>query len=477
MQMQPESIPQKIENARVLIRDVDRQIVYMIGKRLELVRDIAELKQEANLPIVDPEAEKVAVENILDASREVDLESRYGRSLAELLIDISVNLQQREATNATSKDQLLKRIFEKVQLLKQNGVEVVRFEIGEPNFEPPSAVINSAAATLQKKRMFGYGPAAGLKELREAVANELADRYDATIDPEQVLIVPGARFGIFATIMAFASLLDRIIVPQPAWPAYEECASFAKARVIPVYTKLEDNWDLHLDQMEAELQRGAKMLVLNSPCNPTGKAIGRNQFDRIIELAQEHDCLILSDEVYDRFVRQKVPSVLEYPDVDCVYVNSFSKQFGLTGWRVAYLVTSKERVADIRRVIQTAITCVPEFTQEAALHALKEGRGDANRSIEEIMQKVQLTCQELKKINVSFREPDGGFYVFPKVNKPNFDSVKFAEYLIDKYRISLSPGSSFGEYPEYFRLAVSLPKEQIAGAVKLIGEAIDAWRD
>jgi aspartate/methionine/tyrosine aminotransferase len=185
--------------------------------------------------------------------------------------------------------------------------------------------------------------------------------------------------------------------------------------------------------------------------------------------------LVLSDEVYDKYVHTKAPSILESAVENYVYINSFSKQFSLTGWRIAYLVTTKEKAMRIRRVIQTVATCVPEFIQNSALVAIKRGRREAKRNIDVIMKKVELTCQELSKINVSFYKPDGTFYVFPRANKPNFDSLTFAKRLLERHRVSISPGQAFGDYPTFFRLAVSLPEAQIPGAIKAIGKAIDAW--
>jgi aspartate/methionine/tyrosine aminotransferase len=186
--------------------------------------------------------------------------------------------------------------------------------------------------------------------------------------------------------------------------------------------------------------------------------------------------MILSDEVYDRYVRSPAPSILEADYDNFVYINSFSKQFSLTGWRIGYLATTKQNVMKIRRVLQTAITCVPEFVQNAALAAMKRARGEAQRNIRAIMEKVEFTCSELSKIDVSFHKPEGTFYVFPKANKPNFDSTAFAKHLLEKDGISITPGQAFGEYPEFFRLAVSLPRAQIPAAVRGIGAAIESWR-
>jgi aspartate/methionine/tyrosine aminotransferase len=203
--------------------------------------------------------------------------------------------------------------------------------------------------------------------------------------------------------------------------------------------------------------------------------MNRKKFEQIVEMAHKYDVMILSDEVYDRYVRSPTPSILENDYGNAVYINSFSKQFSLTGWRIAYLVATKEKAMQIRRVIQTAVTCVPEFTQRAVLVAIRKGRRAAQRNIRAIMKKVDLTCRELSKIDVSFYKPDGAFYVFPKANKPNFDSVQFAKQLLEQHRVSISPGQSFGEYPTFFRLAVSLPESQIPSAIKAIGMAIESW--
>lgn len=330
-------------------------------------------------------------------------------------------------------------------------------------------------ATFRKKKVVGYGPASGLLELRKALAEDLSEEHGKTIDPDQILITPGGRFAIFATVMSFVSELERVIIPQPAWPAYEECVGLAKGRTIPVNAKLENKWDLDMAVLEEELRKGARMLVLNSPNNPTGKVIAKEKFHEVVTLARKYGSFVLSDEVYEKYVHSKAPSILEEDCENYVYINSFSKQFSLTGWRIAYLVTTKAHAKRIRRIIQTAVTCVPEFIQRAALIAVKKGRSDARRNINLILRKVDLTCRELRKIDVEFYEPEGAFYVFPRSKKENFDSVKFATKLLKEEQVSISPGQSFGDYSAFFRLAVSLPEAQIPTAIKSIGRAIESW--
>ena len=463
-----------LEEYRSKIRETDKKILALVKERLGIGAQISEIKDEKGLPVIDADAEQITISNLVQSADELGIEKTFAQRLGELLIEETVRVE--DATRPRrSKDQLMKEMFEVSQKLALQGQKVTRFEIGEPNFATPKAVVRGLTSTFQKKKVIGYGPAAGLPELRITIASELSKQHETKVDPEQILITPGGRFAIFATVASYVSSLERVVIPQPAWPAYEECVNFVKGRVVPLHTRFEDRWDIDLEGLESELKKGARMLVLNTPCNPTGKIIRKEIFEEIVDLAAKYNTMILSDEVYDRYVRSPAPSILENEYENFVYVNSFSKQFSLTGWRIAYLVTTKENAMRIRRVLQTAITCVPEFIQNAALVAIKHARSEAQRQIKAILEKVDLTCRELDMIDVSFHKPDGTFYVFPKANKPNFDSLAFAKKLLEQHRVSITPGQSFGDYPEFFRLAVSLPKTQIPAAIKAIGAAIDSW--
>jgi len=457
------------------IRQTDKQLLSLIKERLGLADKVAEVKKSAGLPTINLDAEDAMMLNLSQCANELGISPLFAKRLGQLLIEETIRVEDASRPRQ-SKDQMLKEIFELTQKLTGQGVKVTRFEIGEPNFPAAPAAIRALSSTFQKKKIVGYGPAAGLPKLREALADELNRQHGTKIEADQILVTPGARFAIFGTITSFVSSLERVVIPQPAWPAYEECVSFINGRTVPLDARFEDGWDIDVKALEWELKKGAKLLILNSPSNPTGKVIPEPKFREIVELAGKYGTMILSDEVYDRYVRSPAPSILETDNDNFVYINSFSKQFSLTGWRIAYLVTSKERAVRIRRIIQTAMTCVPEFIQNAALVAIKKSRREAQRQVNAILRKVDLTCRELEKTNVSFHKPEGAFYVFPKANKPNFDSAKFARQLLEQHHVSISPGQSFGDYPAFFRLAVSLPEAQIPSAIKAIGKAIDAWQ-
>lgn len=463
-----------LEQYRNQIREVDRQLLLLIKKRLTIGLELSKVKQAQGLPTIDADAEQTTMSNLMNSAKVLDIDVPFAKQLGELLIEQTVQVQE-DTKPHQSKDQLLKQIFELTEELTADGKKITRFEIGEPNFPPPKPIINGLMSSFQNNRIIGYGPASGLLELRQALARELSRDHDRTIEPDQVLITPGGRFAIFATVMSFVSELERVIIPQPAWPAYEECTMLTKGRVIPINTTLENGWELDLSRLEQEMRKGTRMLVLNNPNNPTGKVVNRKRFHEIVEVAREHDTFVLSDEVYEKYARSKPPSILEEEYDNAIYVSSFSKRFSLTGWRIAYLVTSKKHANRIKRIIQTAITCVPEFIQRAAVFALKESKAEAQRNINAILSKVDLTCRELSKIEVEFYKPEGAFYVFPRSKKKNFDSIKFATQLLKERQVSISPGQSFGDYPAFFRLAVSLPKPLIPKAIQSIGQAIESW--
>ena len=382
-----------LEQYRNQIRGVDRQLLSLIKKRLTIGIELSKVKQAQGLPTIDADAEQTTMGNIVNSATILGVDVSFAKQLGELLIEQTIQVQDNDKPHQ-SKDQLLKQIFELTQKLTAEGKKVTRFEIGEPNFTPPKSVIRGLISSFQKNRIIGYGPSSGLPELRKVLAREVSKEHNRIIDPNQILITPGGRFAVFATIMSFVSQLERVIIPQPAWPAYDECAMLTKGRVIPIHTTLEDGWELDMSKLEEEMRKGARMLILNNPSNPTGKVVNRKRFHEIVELARKYGTFVLSDEVYEKYVRSKPPSIIEEEYADSVYINSFSKQFSLTGWRIAYLVTTKEHANRIRRIIQTAVTCVPEFIQRAAVLALKEGKTDAQRNINSILNKVNLTCRE-----------------------------------------------------------------------------------
>jgi aspartate/methionine/tyrosine aminotransferase len=194
-----------------------------------------------------------------------------------------------------------------------------------------------------------------------------------------------------------------------------------------------------------------------------------------MELAKKYGTVVLSDEVYTTYSSVPVPSVLEYPDTESIYVNSFSKEFSMTGWRVAYAVADEERIARMRKIVETSLTNVPEVIQRAALAALKDTSKEAVTARYKIMKRLRMACEELRRARLEFHPPEGGFYVFPRMRRKGIDAEKFSKYLFEKYAVGVLPGTIFGEYPDFLRLAITEPEAAILTGIKRIAKAMDEW--
>jgi len=271
------------------------------------------------------------------------------------------------------------------------------------------------------------------------------------------------------------SSFERVLLCQPVWPAYESCAALVGTRVLSVSTDLEDRWEIDPTALEEQLKLRPKMLIINSPNNPTGKVWSAKRFQEVLELASKYRTVVLSDEVYTSYCSTRVPSVLDCPDVDAIYINSFSKEFGMTGWRVGYAVADDQRIGKMRAIVETALTSVPELVQRAAVAALKDPSREADRARREICRRVGIACEELRKGDLEFYPPDGGFYIFPRIKKRKMDSEKFAKHLFKKHAVGVLPGNVFGEYKDFLRLAITESEATVKAGIRRIVKAIDEW--
>ncbi len=460
---------------RKQLHSIDSEITSALARRLRLIREIGLVKGRLKIPVIDPVAEKAVIENFVASAIQVGIDEAYARRVACLVIEESVEAQTSCRRRAVSKDSLLKRFSEAMLGAEEKGRRLIRLDIGEPRFRTPRAVVTEAKKRLNQTSTMLYGSSAGLAELADAVAARLNRQYGARIDRSNVLIFPGARFAIFAAIRSAVSSYDRVVLCDPSWPAYESCATFAGARTLKVTTNLEDGWDTSLAALEDELKLRPKMLIINNPNNPTGKVWSAKRFREIVKLATRYRTLVLSDESYTSYCSTRVPSVLDYPDTDMIYVNSFSKEFAMTGWRVAYAVAARQRIARMRSIVEATLTSVSELMQRAAVAALEDQSGEAAHARREVCKRVGLACQELGKGDLDFYPPDGGFYIFPRIKKRNIDSEKFAKHLLEKYAVGVLPGSVFGEYKGFLRLAITESETTVKEGIRRIVKAVDEW--
>ena len=466
---------QHLAKLRRELRSVDFELLAILAQRDRLTSKIGGLKKRLSLGVIDPAVEKVAIDNFVASAVEAGIDETYARCLISLVIERSVEVQTRRRRGVTGRDSMLKQLSEMMLKAERKGRRLIRLDIGEPRFRTPRAVIREAKRYLDRTPMMLYGSSAGLPALLDAIAERLNRQHGTKFGRSNILIFPGGRFAIFASILTTLSSLDRVALCQPAWPAYESCVAFAGGRTLAVPTRLEDHWDIDLTALEEKLRLGPKMIVLNNPNNPTGKVLSENMFEEIMELARKYRTVVLSDEVYATYSSVPVPSVLEYPDTQSIYVNSFSKEFSMTGWRVAYAVADEERIARMRKIVETSLTNVPEVIQRAALAALKDTSADAVTGRNRIRRRLSMACEELRRGDFEFHPPEGGFYVFPRMRRKGIDAEEFSKYLFEKYAIGVLPGTIFGEYPDFLRLAITEPEAAVRTGIRRIVKAMDEW--
>jgi aspartate aminotransferase len=400
------------------------------------------------------------------------LSETFAQKLMNIIIAESIKTQEGASENRAS---ILYNIMETVKELEAKGEKMIRLDVGQPDLVLPIQMKDALKDDLYRKEVIGYSSSKGLEVLREAIADDLNQTYDLDITKDQVLVTPGGKFAIFAAILSKVSFGDRVGIPQPTWPVYENCTKLVNGRVNTIHTTLEKEWRVDFHKILDLIQVKPKLLILCTPNNPTGKIIPAKDLKEVAQLAEEEKLYILSDEVYQFYSFKPFNSILQYANSHFIYVNSFSKKFGMTGWRVGYAVSDTETISKMQKILQISISCVPEFIQKAALKALTMERKRFERYAAQMKERVHIACEEIKKLPLSYIKPDGGMYIFPKVNIDGFQSNDFAYQLLDRQKVSIAPGEAFGEYPEHFRISLGTHKEQIKEGIQRIGKEMERW--
>lgn len=357
---------------------------------------------------------------------------------------------------------MLYEINEKALKLESEGKKIIRLNLGDPDMATPPEIVEAAYASMKAGKT-KYSSSYGELSLRKAIAEVHG------VKPENVVITPGSKWAIFSTMFLTLKNGGNVIIPTPYWTAYDLIAKSFGAKVKLLRTELEDGWKIHLDKLEELIDSETKMIILNNPNNPTSKAIDDETLDGIVELANRKGITILSDEVYGAIAFRKVKSILDYgTESRHIVSNGFSKTFTMTGWRIGYLVANKTLVDNITKLNQITFNNVPVFIQDAALKGLELHKKIASSIKAKYKERADLASKKLSDAGFEFSKPDAPFYVFPK--KKGLDGTKFSLNLLDS-GVAVAPGSSFGDYPEHFRISLTAPDDQIEEGLTKICEA------
>jgi len=336
-------------------------------------------------------------------------------------------------------------VFLKAKELEEQGKEIIHLEVGEPDFKPPKEV-KTALEEVYDKGYGKYGPAKGITELRKGIIGIAASNASV----EEIMICPGARFAVYLAITTLLNPGDEIIVIEPAWPAYKDCALNAGIKVRTIKTTLETEWEPSVDQIKNTINENTKMIALNYPNNPTGKILPRKLLDSIIRTAKEHDLYVLSDEIYEEYSNDDWRSVSIYDYEKSIITMSFSKSHAMTGFRIGYAIAEPSIIEKMSKLQALSLTNVSEPIQYVALQALKSEEAVAENS-KIIKSRLDALVKIAKDIGLEFIEPDGAMYLFAKTKYKNFDATKFSEKLLE-HGVAIAPGEGFGDYKEFFRI-------------------------
>jgi aminotransferase len=337
----------------------------------------------------------------------------------------------------------IRRFFDIAQTMEN----VVSLGVGEPDFVTPWRIREAGIWSLEHGYTT-YTSNSGLLTLRQKICEDLAERYDAHFSPEtECLITVGVSEGLDLALRVVLNPGDEVLVPEPCYVSYAPCVAFAGGVVVPIKTDPEDGFRLHADRIAAAITPRTKALLLGSPANPTGATQSREDLLELVRLANEHDFLILSDEIYDRLTYSgQHTCVASLPGARerTVVLNGFSKAYAMTGWRIGYVCAPEAITTLMTRVHQYTMLCASHTAQVAALEALTNGEHDVLEMVADYDRRRRFFVNGLNQIGLTCLEPKGAFYAFPSIAASGMDEMEFAERLLMEERVAVVPGSAFG---------------------------------
>ena len=366
-------------------------------------------------------------------------------------------------------------VLNKARALERQGKNIIHLEIGEPDFDTPANVVEAAVDALHKGWTH-YGPSAGLPELRQTIADYVSRTRGVKVVPEEVVVVPGGKPIIFFTILALIDEGDEVIYPNPGFPIYESMIQYVGGKAVPIHLKEDRDFSLDVNELAALITDRTKLIILNSPQNPTGGVMPRGDVEHVAKVIGDRNILVLSDEIYSRLLFEGEHfSIMSVPNMQerTILLDGFSKTYAMTGWRMGYGVMRADLAAHITRLMTNSNSCTASFTQIAGIEALRGDQSSVEHMCAEFKRRRDMFVAGLNKIKgFSCRMPKGAFYVFPNITKTGWKSKPLADALLEQAGVAALSGTSFGAFGEgYLRFSVANSLENLQQAL----DRIDRW--
>ena len=367
-------------------------------------------------------------------------------------------------------------VLARAKAMEAKGRDVVHLEIGEPDFDTPVNIRNAAKKALDDG-FTHYGPSPGMPKTREVFAEFLTKDRGIEVKPENIVVTPGAKPILFFSILALVDEGDEVVYPNPGFPIYESVINFVGAKPVPVPLREEKEFSFDLDEMRELVTDKTKLIIVNTPQNPTGGVLTAADMKGIAELAEKHDAWILSDEVYSKMVYDgKHVSIYDYPEVRdrVILLEGHSKTYAMTGWRLGYAAMPVDLAAQISKLQTNSNSCTASFTQIAGIEALTGPQDESLKMMAEFKARRDLIVDGLNDIpGFSCLKPKGAFYVFPNITGTGRKSKELEEFLLEEAGVAGLSGTSFGKYGEgYLRFSYANSQENIRKALEMIRRVI-----
>ncbi|MCV0411075.1 aminotransferase class I/II-fold pyridoxal phosphate-dependent enzyme [Nitrosopumilus sp.] len=445
-----------INDLRNHMDEVTLEMIKLLKIRIDIAKEIGEVKKNIGKGVTDEVREDNLRGKVISLCKEIGLDETIATKFFNFLLNESVKVQSTNKQTHFS-------IFLKAKSLEQQGKKIIHMEVGEPDFLPP-IIVKKALEEVYEKGFLKYGQARGMPIFRDALAKYVSKKFGTNITENNILVSPGARFSIFTAITTLLNPGDEIIVIEPAWPAYKDCALNAGIKVRTINTTLEDKWEPSLEQIKNTINSNTKMIILNYPNNPTGKILSEKLQDDIIDIARKNNLYILSDEIYSQYAKTNWKSILSYNYKKSIVTQSFSKSHAMTGFRIGYSIADKEIIEKMAKLEAMCLTNVSEPIQYVAMKALE---ADISNNSNTVQNRLDMLTEKASKMGLDFVVPDGAMYIFARINQEGFDGVQFANDTLEK-GLAIAPGEGFGNYKNFIRISACQDEKTLIEGMNIL---------
>ena len=449
-----------IDDLRNKMDEITLEMIELLKTRTDIAKEIGEIKKNIGKSITDEVREDNLRGKVISLCKNIKLDETIAVKFLNFLLNESIKVQ------STNKQTHLS-IFLKAKSLEQQGKKIIHMEVGEPDFLPPN-IVKKALEEVFDKGFLKYGQAKGMPIFREALAKYTSKKFDVKITQDNIIVSPGARFSIFTAISTLLNPGDEMIVIEPSWPAYKDCALNSGIKVRTINTTFENKWEPSLEQIENTINSNTKMIVLNYPNNPTGKILDEKLQDSIMEIVRKNNLYVLSDEIYSQYAKNNWKSILSYNYKKSIITQSFSKSHAMTGFRIGYAIADVQIIEKMAKLEALCLTNVSEPIQYIAMKALE---ADTSNNTNTVQNRLNVLAQKATEMGLDYTVPDGAMYIFARINKKEFDGVKFANNALEK-GLAVAPGEGFGDYKNFIRLSACQNENILVEGMNILGKVM-----